>query len=56
MKAKIEKVSKFSYSANMKWICKGHTYECPGRQMHSFPRHFLVLMLAGIVAKLHPII
>ena len=39
----------------MKWACKGHTYEHPGRQMHSFPMHFSVLMPAGIVAKLHPI-
>ena len=31
-------------------------YERPGRQMHSFPTHFLVLMPADIVAKLHPII
>ena len=40
----------------MKWTCKWHTYERPGRQMHSFPPHFLVLMPAGIVAKLQPII
>ena len=40
----------------MKWTCKWHTYERPGLQMHSFPTHFLVLMPAGIVAKLQPII
>ena len=40
----------------MKWTWKGHIYERPGRQMHSFPTLFLVLMPAGIVAKLHPII
>ena len=40
----------------VKWTCKGNTYESPGRQMHSFPTYFLVLMPAGIVAKLHPII
>ena len=41
---------------NMKWTCKGHTYEHPGRQMYSFHTQFLVLMSAGILAKLHPII
>ena len=41
---------------NMKWTCKRHTYERPGRQMHILPTHFLVLMPAGIVAKLHIII
>ena len=40
----------------MKWTCKGHTYGRPGRQMHSFPTHFLALVSVGIVAKLHPII
>ena len=39
---------------NMKWTCKGHTDEPPGRQMYSFPTHFLVLKPAVIVAKLHP--
>ena len=28
----------------------------PGRQMHSFPTHFLALIPLGIVAKFHPII
>ena len=41
---------------NMKWTCKRHTYERPGRQMHSFLTQFLVLMSACILAKLHPII
>ena len=40
----------------MKWTRKGHTYEHPGRQMHSFCTHILGLMFAGIAAKLHPII
>ena len=31
----------------MKWTCRGHTYERRGRQMHSFPTHFLVLMPVG---------
>ena len=39
----------------MKWTCKGHTYKRPECQMHSFRTQFLVLMSAGIVAKLHPI-
>ena len=38
---------------NMKWTCKRHTYELAGRQMHSFRTQFLVLMSAGILAKLH---
>ena len=41
---------------NMKWTCKGHIYERPGRQRHSFSMHLLVLMPAGIAAKLQPII
>ena len=40
----------------MKWTCKEHTYERPGRQMHSFPTHFLVLMSAGRAAKLQHVI
>ena len=40
----------------MKWTYKGHIYHRLGRQMHSFSTHFLVLMSAGTVAKLHPII
>ena len=40
----------------MKWTYKEHIYHRLGRQMHSFSTHFLVLMSAGTVAKLHPII
>ena len=45
----------FQKKTNIKWTCKRHTYERPGRQMHSFRKQFLVLMSAGILAKLHPI-
>ena len=32
----------------MKWACKVHTYQCPGRQIHSFSTHFLTLIPAGV--------
>ena len=38
----------------MEWKCKGHTYERPGRQMNSFRNQLLVLISAGIVAKIKP--
>ena len=63
MKTKIEKNSIFFLTPNfipeeknMKWTCKSHTYEHPGRQMRSFRTQFLVSISEGMIDKLHPII